>query len=51
MGCDARHRSAEFAGEVVGVLAGAGLAVHVLPLPCPTPLLASRSATWARRPG
>ena len=40
VGCDARHRSAEFAGEVTGVLAGAGIAVHVLPLPCPTPLLA-----------
>jgi len=40
VGCDARHRSAEFMDEVAGVLAGAGIAVHVLPRPCPTPLLA-----------
>jgi phosphomannomutase len=40
VGCDARHRSAEFVDEVTRVLAGAGIAVHVLPLPCPTPLLA-----------
>ena len=40
VGCDARHRSAEFADEVARVLAGAGIAVHVLPLPCPTPLVA-----------
>jgi phosphomannomutase len=40
VGCDARHRSAEFADEAARVLAAAGISVHVLPLPCPTPLLA-----------
>jgi phosphomannomutase len=40
VGCDARHRSAEFADEAARVLAGAGIGGHLLPRPCPTPLLA-----------
>ncbi|HEX3389069.1 MAG TPA: phospho-sugar mutase, partial [Streptosporangiaceae bacterium] len=40
LGWDARHRSAEFAGEAAGVLTGAGLPVHLLPGRSPTPLLA-----------
>jgi phosphomannomutase len=40
VGCDARHRSEEFADQTARVLAGAGLRVYLLPSRQPTPLLA-----------
>ena len=39
-GCDARHRSDEFAAQTARVLAGAGIRVHMLPSREPTPFLA-----------
>jgi phosphomannomutase len=40
VGCDARHRSDEFAAQTARVLAGAGIRVHMLPSREPTPFLA-----------
>jgi phosphomannomutase len=40
VGCDARHRSTEFAAQSAQVLAGAGIRVYQLPDRQPTPLLA-----------
>jgi phosphomannomutase len=40
VGCDARHRSDEFATQAAKVLAGAGIRVHMLPSREPTPFLA-----------
>ncbi len=40
VGFDARHKSADFAEDTCRVLAGAGIASHLLPGPLPTPVLA-----------
>ncbi|MBV9950674.1 MAG: phospho-sugar mutase [Acidimicrobiia bacterium] len=40
VGFDARHKSYVFAEDTCRVLAGAGIPTHLLPGPCPTPVLA-----------
>ena len=40
VGFDARHHSLEFARDTASVLAGAGVTVHLMPGPLPTPILA-----------
>jgi phosphomannomutase len=40
VGFDARHKSDVFAEDTCRVMAGAGIPTHLLPGPCPTPVLA-----------
>src|SRR5262249_9555203 len=51
IGCDARHRSGEFAEEAARVLAGAGIRTRLLPPRQPTPLLAFAGRHLHAAPG
>jgi phosphomannomutase len=50
VGCNAGHRSEEFAAQAARVFAGAGIRVHLIPSAQPTPFLAFAVKFSAPRP-